>query len=876
MRLRVSLIAVCLCLIAVSAGQAVGLDVQHNILPNGLNVYVAENHNAPVFTMRVYVHAGSIHEQEFLGAGVSHYCEHLVSGGTTHRRSEAETERIISAIGGASNAYTTSDHTCYFISTSATYMDSVIDLLSDWVLNCALDPHEVEREHGVIMREISMGMDEPNRRIGKLYNGAMFVEHPEHFPTIGYRELFDTLTRDDVVTYYERMYVPANMHVVAVGDFDGDGVMAKISDAFSQYAYKAPAQIYMPTDRKQMGMRYVEDDMEIDLTYMTVGWRTVKLGHDDVYPLHVLARILGDGRSSRLYRKVKEELDLVHTIYASSYNPQYDAADFTVHATLDFGKATDARQAIKDVIYDLHTSYVSRKEIEKAKTQILSDDAFGRQDVEDQAGGIGVDVLRTGSPKYTEYYLERIRQVTKEDIKRVVNTYFEDDAMTVAVLRPTDAEVPEEKTEMAAAARSPVTKTVLDNGITLLLKEDHNVPLVNLRAYFPGGSSLETEDTNGGFNLMARMLRRGTRKRSADAIASEVDEMGAQLYSGAGEDYFSCSMNLLSERFDEGLDLFADVIMNSTFDEAEFEKERQNVISSIMRRNDDWQDYAEARMRKILYEGHPYGLDPRGEQVSAEALTRDSVYDLYLKYCAPGNMVLAVFGDIDRGEVEALVTKAFTRFKRPATAVEPVGDWAGLTSDMERIEPHDKQQAVIFIGFPGMDVGSEDWYAMRVLDAVISGIGYPGGWLHDTLRGQQLVYIVHAWNYALRGRGYFAVMAATAPETADSAMSVIREKIAKVKNEYVTDEEMEMAKRICSIMEDLYYSQTTAAQANLAAQYEVLGLGYDYRSRLKERINAITKEDVREVARKYLNESAALVIRPEETAYNTSTETSMK
>jgi zinc protease len=157
---------------------------------------------------------------------------------------------------------------------------------------------------------------------------------------------------------------------------------------------------------------------------------------------------------------------------------------------------------------------------------------------------------------------------------------------------------------------------------------------------------------------------------------------------------------------------------------------------------------------------------------------------------------------------------------------------------------------------------------------VISGIGYPGGWLHDTLRGQQLVYIVHAWNYALEGRGYFAVMAATQPATADSALRIIREKIEKIKSDYVSDEELEMGKRVCNIMEDLYYSQTTASQAALAAQYEVMGLGYDYRSNLKQRIEAVTKDDVRKVAQKYLTRAATVVIRPDAQAYET--ETSMR
>jgi zinc protease len=854
--------AVCLGLIMLVTVPVSALDVQQRVLPNGLEIYAAENHNSPVFTMRVYVRAGSIYEDEYLGCGISHFCEHLVSGGTTHKRTEADTERILKAIGGAHNAYTTSDHTCYFIATSSAYADSVIDLLSDWVLDCAIAQEEFSRERGVIQREIAMGMDEPGRRIGKLYNGAMFVRHPEHFPTIGYLELFNTLSRDDVVKYYERMYVPANMFVVAVGDFDADETLDKIEAACSGFPYKAPQSVYLPVDPKQLGARYVEDDMDVSLTYMTMGFRTVMVTDDDTYPLHVLASILGDGRSSRLYRSVKEDLDLVHSISASSYNPEYDAADFTVHVTCDYANAEAARKAILDVLAGVRDSYVTAAELDKAKTQIASDYAFQMQDVEGQASAIGINVLRTGNPLYDEYYLERIKAVTRDDIRRVAGKYLRDDALTVAVLKPAGAEAPESRTEEAAAETAPVTRTVLGNGITLLLKEDHNVPLVHFRAYFRGGSALETTEDNGAFNLMARMLRRGTRRRSSDNISAEIDRIGGFLYSGSGEDYFSCSMDVLGDHFEEGLDLLADCIMNSTFPDDEFDKERDNVLSALKERSDDWQDDAEVRMRKILYGDHPYGLDSRGEETSVAGLTRDYVYEVYDSYCTPTNMVLAVFGDVEADRALAAVSKAFGRFKRDGLVVGPVAPWAGLDQDITKVESSDREQAVIFMGYPGMDLGSGDWCAMRVLDAVISGIGYPGGWLHETLRGQQLVYIVHAWNYALRGRGYFAVMAGTAPEHTDSALAIIREKIAKIRDEYVTDDELEMGKRVCNIMEDLYYSQTLSAQASVAAQYEVLGLGYDYRDNLRAKINTVTKQDIREVADKYLTQAATLVIKP--------------
>jgi zinc protease len=854
---------VCCCLVLLLVTQASALEMRDKTLPNGLRVVVAENHNAPVFTMRVYVRAGSDYESEYLGSGISHLMEHLLAGGTTNLRSEADSKRILTAIGGAHNAYTSRAHACYFIETSVEFADSVLSLLPDWMLNNAIAPAEFDREKGVITREIQMGRDEPGRRLDKLYNGTEFTIHPEHYPTIGYPEIFEKLTRDDVVRHYTRMYVPANMFAVAVGDFDADEMMAKIAEVFSKYPYQRPFTQVLPSDPKQMGRRYAEEEMDIDQTYITMGFRTCLITNDDTYPLQVLAHILGDGRSSRLYREVKEKLGLVYTIGASSYNAEYDASDFTVNMTCDYDKAGAATDAAVGVLYNLRHSFVTKAELDKARTQIASDYAFGFQSVEDQASTIGQDLMRTGNPNYQEFFLKKIEAVTKEDIKRVANKYFYDDALTIGVLRPSGAVPPKPAAQVMAQAVPPVTKTVLENGITLLQKGDRNAPLVHIRAYFRGGSYLENSQTNGAFNLMARMMRRGTRTRSADEIARELDAMGGSLALGANEDYFYCTMDCLSDKFDRGLALLTDIMMNSTFGEDQVEKEREVVLAQILERSDDWQADSEAKLRKLLYGDHPYALDPLGEEASVKSVGASQLRDLYLKYVTPKNMVLAVFGDVDKAYAGAAVAKDLGRFDRRGAELPPLQIWAGLDRDLFETLPTSKEQAVIFMGYPGMDLGSPDWYAMRVLDAVTSGIGYPGGWLHETLRGQKLVYIVHAWNYALPERGYFAVMAATSPATADSALKIMREKMEQAKSEYVTDQELAMGKRICNIMEDVYYSQTSSAQADLAAQYEVLGLGYNYRDGMRDKINAVTKEDVRMVAQKYLTHSATILVEPE-------------
>jgi zinc protease len=244
-------------------------------------------------------------------------------------------------------------------------------------------------------------------------------------------------------------------------------------------------------------------------------------------------------------------------------------------------------------------------------------------------------------------------------------------------------------------------------------------------------------------------------------------------------------------------------------------------------------------------------------------MTADYVKGLYTDYCTPDNLVLLIYGDVQMDEVVAAVEKAFARFSRGPADVPPPPEWEGLSESILVVEPTDKEQAVIYMGIPSMTLDNPDWYAMRVLDGVMSGIGYPGGWLHGALRGQRLVYIVHLWNDAKRGKGYICVMAATTPEHADSALGIINAKIEKARTELVTDEELEMGKRGCIIMEDLYYSQTTASQANLNGQYEVRGLGYDYRDTIREKVRAVTSEDLRRVANKYLTNTAVIVITPE-------------
>ncbi|MEW6608359.1 MAG: pitrilysin family protein [bacterium] len=857
------LITVLITLMMLAEGLVSAAQIVQTTLDNGLRVVIMENHAAPVATMQVYVYnAGSIYEQEYLGAGISHYCEHIIAGGSTKNHSKDEIEKIIQSIGGASNAYTSSDHTCYYISTANLYFDTVIDLLSDWILNCNFAPEEIEQEKGVILKEINMIDDDPQRMLNKIYNQTMFQRHPEHFPIIGIAELFKKLTRDDLLKYYHRMYVPQNIIVVAVGDFDSKEVLTKIEKAFADFKGNPTPPIYIESDPKQMGKRTVEKESDVKLTYLLMGFRTVTITHPDMYPLDVLACILGQGESSRLYREIKDKKQLVHSISASSFTPRYDAADFTIEAILDYSNIHQAEKSILDEIYKLKKESVLDEELEKAKTQIISEYVFANQTVQSQTNVIGRDVLHTGNPLFHEIYVENIKKVTKEDIQRVVNTYFYDDALTVTMLKPKGAKLEKTETAKEQIAVGKVEKVVLDNGMTILLKQNVNVPLVYIGAYLKGGLRYENAQNNGVFNFMARMLIKGTKNRTAEQIAKQIDSIGGSINAAGSEDYFNCSLEVLKQDINLSMDIIADVLMNPVFDEEELKKEQKAILADIESLDDNWKAQSEVFFKKTFYKKSPYQFISLGTKESITNLKRQDLVDVWKRYCLPNNIILTVFGDIDPKIAKELILEKFKGWAPAEITFPEVVVEEPLSSNVEATMNTEKKQAVIFMGYPGMKVGDKDWYTMRVIDAITSGIGYPGGWLHNTLRGEELVYFVHAWNEVKQNPGYYAIQAATTVENLDKALKIIKEKQELIKNELVLDEELDRGKKACIVMEALYLKQTNSSQASLSAQYELYGLNYDWRDDLIEKINAVTKEEVKSVANKYFNNYVLTITRP--------------
>jgi len=821
-------------------------------LKNGLTVLIREIHTSRVVSCQVLVRAGSINEDEYFHGGLSHYLEHIVSGGTTSRLTEEETRGVLRSLGGASNAYTSYDRTAYFINTTADHYQTALGLLIGYVTDCQLAENEYRREKQVIQQEFKLGENSVSRQLWYLFMKTAYQRHPIRHPVIGYEDVFVAMTRQQLVDYYRRNYIPQNMVVTLVGDLDRFEALNEVIKLVKDFRRVSQRPSTLPGEPSQVGPRWVEREFPpAQLTRMNVGFPSVFLEDPNLYPLDVLAIILGSGRTSRFYTTVKERKKLVLSIDASNWTPHYAQGLFIISMALKYENVQKALEAVFDEIEGIQSGSIQESELEKAKKQVIAGHIFGKQAADDVASSLASSYIATGDPYFDDLYVERIQTVTPDDVKRVARTYLKRDRITVALLKPPQPEKAEGGA-LPSEHASGITRRVLSNGMTVLLKENRALPIVTFQLFGKGGQRYEPHTLPGISLFTLGLLTKGTKTRSKYQIAREMEEIGGSIESSAGRNTYSVSVSVLKEDFEKGLEILSDVLMNPSFPGEEMEKQREDTLLAIKRIDESWEREVTRLFRQHFFIEHPYRNDLVGTEESVRLFTREDIVDFYRRLVMPNNMVLAVFGDIDMERVVQSVGQRFGHLKRGNLIPPSLKEETSTIVQDRRIEKmNDKSSAAIFVGFNGMTFLDADRPVLDVIDAILSGIGYPSGWLHEALRGgdRSLVYYVHAYpHYGIDG-GYFGIITQTTMANYQKVLDIISEKVRMIQEEPVTDEELQLAKQMVITMHDLGL-ETNVSQAFSAAVSEALGLGYDWDQWYRDLIRRVTPEDIQRVAKR--------------------------
>ena len=821
-------------------------------LRNGMTVLIRENHASRVVSTQILVKAGSIYEGKYSFAGLSHYLEHVVSGGSTKSFTEAEAEKVRKSLGGASNAYTSYDRTVYFINTTGEHYREALRLLFSYVSESLLDPNEVRREKAVIQQEYKLGESDGGQQLWKLFSQTSYLEHPVRHPVIGYEDVFVTISRDDLLDYYRQRYTPQNMVVTIVGDVKTEEALKTVLELSRNMVRTFDPPIVHQTEPAQTTPRWAEKSFPpARLTTMLIGFHTVPLSHPDLYPLDVMAIILGQGRTSRLYLGLKDREDLVLSVSAFSWTPSYAPGLFSFSFTLDGEKLQPTLAAVWDEVALIKKNLVKKSELEKAKRQIAAEFTFSRQSAAGMASSLASSYAAAGDPYFDSLYVEKIKAVSREDIRRVARTYLRQERSTVTILSP--PRKLEEKAEVTPERTAPkISKVTLENGLTLLLKRDPSVPIVNFQVFGLGGQRFEPEGLAGIGNFTTELLTKGTRSRSKGDIAETIESLGGSLDSGSGKNTYYVSLSVLKDDADMGLALLADVLQNPSFPEKEMEKQRTDTLLAIRRLDESWENEVARVFRRHYYQQQPYENDLIGTEESINKMSRTDIMNFYQQMVMPNNAVLAIFGDIDPDKMVTEVRSALGRWRTGKIAHPVISKMLAPLTRSEHIETRtDKVSAAIYLGTNGITVDDPERPTLDVIDAVLSGIGYPSGWLHEALRGgnQSLVYVIHAFpSFSIDG-GHFGIVTQTTMANYEKVLEIILEKLQKIQQQPLNTEELAAAKDMVVTMHEMSL-ETNDAQARSAAVNEVLGLGYDWDARYPKLVEQVSAEDVLTVARR--------------------------
>ncbi|TAN59889.1 insulinase family protein [bacterium] len=831
-------------------------------LPNGLTVLIEEEHFAPVVAVEMWVSVGGADETD-AEAGLSHVFEHMLFKGTAKRK-VGEIANAVESVGGEINAYTSFDKTVYHLAVPSRHFSTGLDIISDAIQNSSFDPQELKKELEVVLEELRMNDDSPARGLYKTLFAKSYSAHPYRRPVIGYEKVISGLNRDTILKFFKKWYVPNNMTLVITGDVSAKDALKAITEEFANFTPAPDPHTARPTEPPQKSLRAEALTQEIKEAHVGLAYHIPELRHPDTYAIDVMAGILGGGASSRLYKKLKMETNAVHSVSAYAMSLK-EPGLFMVTSTLD---AKDIEKAVPELLYEIKTLGLkgpTPEEMVRIKTNLESDFIYSRETMEGLASKLGHYETIAGSYEYETEYLEGVRRVTPEDVRRVVNTYLIDDNLTFAAILPkadkavvsnesaakfvnaANAKVAAETAKVKDTAAT--TKIKLENGITLIVKEAHENPIVSFYAAFPGGLRFETPVKNGIGNFTANMLTKGTNRLTREELAREIEGLAGGISGFSGWNSTGASGKFLSSNFDKGLSLFADIIINPSFPSAEVEKQRKDILASIKSQEDSLPSYTFKLLYKSLYKQHPYGMPAVGTKETISSLKREDLINRHEELFVPERMVLVIVGDVNADYAVKKVKALFNGFKYKNGAlktplIEKITRGIKNTGDTK-----EKAQVNVGMGFGGAAIGTSDSYALKVLTEVLAG---QGGRLFINLRDKEsLAYSVSAFSREGVDPGVFGLYIACAPDKKDVAIAALLNELKKITTEKVTSEELNRAKNALIGNYEIGLQETSSRSSDMANN-ELYGLGYGYNLVYPKKIEAVTAEDVLKAGQKYI------------------------
>jgi zinc protease len=878
-----------------SAVTAPQIKFEKYTLKNGLEVILSENHRLPLVSVDLWYHVGPANERAGR-TGFAHLFEHMMFEGSQHVGPKMHDQYLEGAGASDINGTTDFDRTNYFETLPSNQLELALWLESDRMgyLYGKLDQERLANQRDVVRNERRQSTENTPYGLVEeaLYHQLFPKDHPYHADVIGSHQDIEAARIDDVRAFFRQYYTPNNASLTITGDFDPAEAKAWIEKYFGTIPSGPPVPKITATTPPITAEKRIKVTDQVELPRVYMGWIMPSIFQPGDAETDLLAQILGGGKSSRLYKKLVYEKQIAQDVSVQNSNLRLGSV-FELQATAKPGvKPEDLEKAINEELERLRAEGPTQAELDRARNLIEAHMIFALE----RLGGFGglADRLNQYNqfmhdPGYLPKDLARYDRATTADLKKIADEKLKPFARVVVYGLPGERIVddpPRAKEDTKPAAEKAVagvmpdepwranpppagppsklslptpTSFKLTNGLTVLLAEQHQLPIVAAHLVVLNGSDANPIDRPGIASFTAEMLPEGTDRRSANQVADDAAQIGTGIGEFSVSDLSAVTIRTLKPNVGTALDLLSDVSLHPKFDPAEIERVRKNRETDILQIQDDPTQLVIGVMLKAVYGAdHPYGYRAEGTIEANKLITRDDLVKMWQHGYAPGNSALVLSGDLTSDEARALAEKYFGSWKGTTERHEAPAVSVKTTRSISIVDKPGAAQTFLFVAQLGVPRSTPDYVPIEVMNNILGGLF--SSRINNNLR-EEHGYTYGGFSFFMyrRGPGLFAAGGGIRTDATAPAIEELFKELERIRSGPPTREELKLSKgSFAHSLAGLF--ESSEQTANTVGEMFTYNLPLDYYQGLPAKIDAVTADDVQRMAEKYIHPDTSVVI----------------
>ncbi len=831
-------------------------NIETNVTPAGLKVIMSESHANPLISLMVFVRVGSCWEKPE-EAGFSHFLEHLVFKSTRDFPDGTISEKA-AFYGGTLNAYTEYDSTCFFITLPSRYTREGLHLLSQLVCHTQFDDEEFEFERKVVLEELKQYRNDPEEFFLEQIPMDYFTDNPLRNPIIGNEKTLLAATPDDLKRFHHHWYVPNNAYVVACGDLQPEALTGMINEFFNDWK---PAKVQhdpLPQDPLPVKTGFKQYKRKLANGFLAFCIPDFSDTNEDFNAYNLAIKAFAQGKNSRLYQRLFEKEKLIDGMRLHSFSGVNDGMAILMVNPKKGGDLYRIIGIVREEMEDFYRFGMKSDELDRIKTESLHQHRYTGEYAESLGMSLGNDELTIGWEGFVRTP-EILSRITEADTRRVIRKYLYPDVLQVYYmgkeqLKPQKIFSPvKRETVSKRSVKGDCEFTTLSSGMKVCLKKVTGKPTIGIAVGLASSQLNEREGNRGINQLASTLLMHGNQKRNYRQMLQYCSDQGIVLGVSNQLETTTIRCKCFEDKLFTALDLLHEVLSGPLFPNDHLHNIRNTVISSLNRIKDYPQQYSSKLWKEMTFGRHSNLLHRYGRIKDLREISRKRIIEWYQAYYSPSRMVISIVGDMPIDETIEYLEKTLAHLPNDPQETLPQEALVSPSENRHRRKDTGLDQSIIQLGGFGCRYDDrEQNTAFYVLSQILGGD--LNSRLYNELREKRgLAYSVDFDFQALETLGYFRVWAQVNRDGEKESLDVIHNILEKCKTNSISEQELETARNAIrgSRLQD---DESVLHQATTIALLESLGLGYEYFLDREKRLENVSLDHIREIARKYFVE----------------------